>query len=106
MGTRLKVALFRLCPFSEKDPSMQSRSKRQDKIIRNYYENRDEIAVQRLQELASDLYLAEGKKRQQLWKHVTTHLAALKVAQPQIDHIVQSDKPELLANMIKTLLKK
>jgi hypothetical protein len=82
---------------------MDNRSKHQDKIIRNYYQNRDEIAIQRLQELASDLYLAEGKKRQQLWKHVTTHLTALKVTSQQIDHIVRSDKPELLATMLKDL---
>jgi hypothetical protein len=85
---------------------MENRSKHQDKIIRNYYQNRDEIAVQRLQELASDLYLSEGKKRQQLWKHVTTHLSALKVPQSQIDQVVQSDDPERLANMLKTFLKK
>jgi hypothetical protein len=85
---------------------MENRSKHQDKIIRNYYQNRDEIAVQRLQELASDLYLSEGKKRQQLWKHVTTHLAALKVPQSQIDQVVGSDNPERLANMLKTFLKK
>jgi len=85
---------------------MENRGKRQDKIIRNYYENRDEIAIQRLQELTTDLYLSEGKKRQQFWKHVTTHLAALKVPQKQIDHIVKSDKPELLATMLKTLMKK
>lgn len=85
---------------------MQNRSRYQGKLIRNYYQNRDEIAVQRLQELASELYLAQGKKRNQLWKHVTTHLTALKVPQQQIDHIVQSDTAELLANYLKTLMKK
>ena len=85
---------------------MQNRSKFQDKAIRNFYQNRDEIAVQRLQELASELYLTEGKKRLQLWKHVTTHLGALKVPQPQIDRIVKSDKAELLATYLKDLLKK
>jgi hypothetical protein len=85
---------------------MENRSKFQDKVIRNYYQNRDEIAIQRLQELATDLYLSAGKKRQQLWKHVTTHLAALKVPQQQIDHMIQSDNPELLATMLKTFTKK
>ena len=85
---------------------MQNRSKFQEKAIRNFYQNRDEIAIQRLQELASELYLTEGKKRLQLWKHVTTHLTALKVPQPQIDHVVNSDKAELLATYLKNLLKK
>ena len=85
---------------------MQNRTRHQEKIIRSYYQNRDDIAVQRLQELATDLYLSEGKKRVQLWKHVTTHLAALKVPQKQIDHIVTSDDAELLATTLKNLLKK
>ncbi|MGE0760029.1 MAG: hypothetical protein AB7F89_02390 [Pirellulaceae bacterium] len=85
---------------------MQNHTRFQEKVIRNYYNNRDEIAIQRLQELASDLYLSEGKKRVQLWKHVNTHLSALKVPQKQIDHIISSDKPELLATTLKTLMKK
>ena len=85
---------------------MQNKTRFQEKAIRNYYQNRDEIAIQRLQELATDLYLTEGKKRVQLWKHVTTHLEALKVPQTQIDHLIKSDKAELLATYLKNLLKK
>jgi hypothetical protein len=85
---------------------MQNKTRFQEKAIRNYYQNRDEIAIQRLQELATDLYLTEGKKRVQLWKHVTTHLEALKVPQQQIDHLIKSDKAELLATYLKNLLKK
>ena len=33
----------------------------QDKIIRRYYQNQDQILVQRLGDLVTDLYLAEGK---------------------------------------------
>jgi hypothetical protein len=85
---------------------MQNRTRYAEKAIRNYYQNRDDIAIQRLQELATDLYLTEGKKRIQLWKNVITHLEALKVPQSQIDHLVKSDKAELLATYLKTLLKK
>jgi hypothetical protein len=85
---------------------VQNRTRHQEKIIRNYYQNRDEIAVQRLQELATDLYLSEGKKRLQLWKNVVTHLTALKVPQSQIDHLVKTDKAELLATFMKGLVKK
>jgi hypothetical protein len=42
---------------------MAKRSSHQDKIIRNYYQNRDAIALQRAQELVTELYLASGKKR-------------------------------------------
>ena len=40
---------------------MAERSKHQQKIIKNYYQNREAISLQRLSELVSELYLAEGK---------------------------------------------
>ncbi len=44
----------------------------QRKIIDRYYKNFDAIKFQRLSELATDLYLAEGKKRDRLWSQVRT----------------------------------
>ena len=41
---------------------MQDYSAHQQKIIKRYYENIDQIALQRLAELVGDLYLATGKK--------------------------------------------
>jgi hypothetical protein len=38
-------------------------SPHQQRIIKRYYENQDTIQLQRLGELVTDLYLAEGKKR-------------------------------------------
>jgi hypothetical protein len=54
----------------------------------------------------ADLYLAEGKKREGLWKRTAGALEKLKVPQPQIDHLVKSDNPTLLANLLKQLLEK
>lgn len=85
---------------------MAKRSSRQDKIIRNYYENREAIALQRLQELVTDLYLSEGAKRARCWKNIVTHLQKLDVPQQQIDHLVKQDKPELVAGFVKKLLNK
>ena len=43
----------------------------QQKIISRYYENLDTITLARLQELVSQLYLAESPAKQnQLWKHI------------------------------------
>ena len=42
---------------------MKERSPYQQKIIKNYYKNRSALSHQRLSELVTDLYLAEGKKR-------------------------------------------
>ncbi len=82
---------------------MPERSKHQQKIIKNYYDNREGIAIQRVQELVTELYLSEGKKRDKHWKSLATHLEKLEVPQSQIDHLIEQDNPELVANLIKEL---
>ena len=47
-------------------------SPHQQRIIKRYYENRDTIELQRLAELVTDLYLAEGKKRSAVWKRIAS----------------------------------
>jgi len=83
---------------------MAKRSNYQDRVIRNYYQNRDEIMLQRLGELVTDLFLAEGQAKARLWKRVGEVLAKLKVPKDQIQHLVRSDNPTLVANMLKKLL--
>ena len=73
----------------------------QEKIIKRYYDNRDDIMQQKLAELATDLYLAEGKKRAQLWKRVAAALTNLGISQARIDHIVASDNPAFLAKLLE-----
>ncbi len=85
---------------------MAKRSKFQQKAIRGFYDNREAIAVQRLQELVTELFLSAGKQRQRHWKHVATHLAALGVKQAQIDHLVSQDDPEPVATLIKDFMSK
>jgi hypothetical protein len=85
---------------------MAKRSNYQDRVIRNYYQNREAIAVQRLQELITELYLSEGKKRERHWKTIATHLAALGIKPAQIEHLVKADNPELVANLVKKFLHK
>jgi hypothetical protein len=53
----------------------QHYSAHQRKIINRYYEHRDTIALNKLGELVSELYLCEDKKKaDRLWKQVQTHL--------------------------------
>ena len=80
---------------------MEKRTKYQEKIIKNFYRNREDIAVQRLQELVTDLYLSTGKKRQQHWKHIVGHLENLGVPQSQIDHLVKEDDPEKVLKCVE-----
>ena len=82
---------------------MPERSKYQQNIIKNYYENRESIALQRVQELVTELYLSEGKKRQKHWKNLESHLAKLNVKQPTIDHLVEQDDPQLVAELVQKL---
>lgn len=83
---------------------MAKQSNYQQRAIKNYYDNRDAIMVQRLGDMLSDLYLAEGKARQRIWSRAATALEKLGVKPERIEKIVKSDNPSLLANLYKQLL--
>jgi hypothetical protein len=85
---------------------MAERTKFQERAIKNFYDNREAIALQRVQELVTELYLSEGKKRDKHWKNVATHLQKLGVAPETIDHLVAQNRPELVANLIEKLMEK
>ncbi|MDR2171575.1 MAG: hypothetical protein LBP59_15645 [Planctomycetaceae bacterium] len=80
---------------------MKDRTQYQEKIIKRYYENRNDIMSDKLAMLVTDLYLSEGKKRQQIWKRIASALANLNVPQSQIEHLIAKDDPELLAKYIE-----
>lgn len=85
---------------------MPQRSRHQQRIIKNYYDNRESIALQRVQELVTELYLTEGKVREKHWKSLVGHLEALGVAPETIDHLIEQQKPELVANLVSKLAAK
>lgn len=85
---------------------MPERSPYQERVIRNYYRNQGSIKLQKLEEMVTDLYLAEGKARAKLWDRARAALEKLKVPKSRIDHIVTSDDPQLLAALVKQLLQK
>lgn len=85
---------------------MAKHSKYQQRIIKDYYKNRGAIAIQRLQEQVTELYLAEGKKRERVWKNIVGHLQALEVPQKQIDHLLSKDNPALVAQLLEKLMAK
>lgn len=92
--------------ISEPARHMQERTKYQQKIIKNYYNNQDAIMLQRLGDLVSNLYLSEGKTRARHWKNAISALEKMKVPQSRIDHIVSQDDPKLLASLVEELLAK
>ena len=75
----------------------------QQKIIKRYYNNQDTIQRQRLAELVTELYLADGAKRQRTWKAAATAMQKLGVPQSRIDHVVTQNDPGLLAQVVKEL---
>ena len=81
-------------------------TKYQQKVIQRYYDNRDDIALQRVQELVTELYLAEGKKRVKHWESLALHLGKLGVKPDVIAHLRREDKPELVATLVSKLMAK
>jgi hypothetical protein len=75
----------------------------QQKIIKRYYDNQGTLQRQRLADLVAELYLAEGKKKERLWKNAVAAMEKLGVSKSRIDHIVKMAKPELLAQLVKEL---
>jgi hypothetical protein len=82
---------------------MTERTKYQQNIIRNFYENKDAIALQRAQELVTELYLSEGKKRQKYWESMRLHLGKLGVKPETIDNMIKQDDPQLAAQLVQKL---
>jgi hypothetical protein len=85
---------------------MAERSNYQQKIINNYYQNRGAISLQRVQELVTELYLAEGKKRARLWNSLPAHLEKLGVKKAEIDRVVAEENPEVVAKLVERLMNK
>lgn len=85
---------------------MAKRSNYQQKIIKNYYQNREAISLQRVQELVTELYLATGKKRARLWDSLPAHLEKLGIKQAEIDNLVAKENPELVAQLVQRLIDK
>jgi hypothetical protein len=92
--------------LSNRGVPMAKFSKYQQNIIRNYYDNRDNISLQRAQELVTELYLSEGKARERHWKNLIGHLEKLGVAPTTITYLREQDNPELVANTINRIDKK
>ncbi len=75
----------------------------QKKVIQRYYDNRDQIDAQKLAELVTNLYLAEGKKREKLWKSAEDAMHRLKVPETRIAHVMKTADPAVLAEVVNDL---
>jgi hypothetical protein len=75
----------------------------QKKIIGRYYDNRDQIDQQRLGELVTNLFLAQGKQRAKHWKSAEEAMLRLKVPESRVRHVIDSDDPALLAEVVNDI---
>ena len=78
----------------------------QQKMIKNFYNNREAISLQRLQELVTELFLADGKKRTKQWERIEGHLDKLGVKPERIEYLRSKDDPALIAKVVEELMAK
>ena len=57
-------------------------------------------------ELATELYLAEGKGREKQWKYIVGVLEKLGLSKDRIEHLRKKDDPRLLAQLVEELMAK
>ncbi len=85
---------------------MPDHSPHQKRIIDRYYRNRDSIMVSRLEEIVTELFLAESEsKRKRLWDRATKAMRNLKWKEPLIEHILASRRPDVLATNLESWAK-
>lgn len=84
-------------------PAPRNYSPYQQKIIGRYYDNIEQIDQQRLGDLVANLYLADGKKREKLWKQAGEVMERLGVPQSRLDHVLKSADPAILAEVVEDI---
>lgn len=84
---------------------MADRSNYQKEVIERYYDQRDTIMLNRLQELVTELYLADSEKqRDRLWKRVQAAMEKLGVKPRLMEHILARRSAETLAENVRDWL--
>lgn len=75
-------------------------------VISRYYGNLDAIMLTKLQELVTELYLADsGAKQDRLWDRTGKALVKLKISPAIIKHIMKMRNVEVLAKNVEDWLK-
>ena len=78
----------------------------QKNVISNYYENLDTIMLTKLQEIVTDLYLAESKAKQdRLWERAEKAMTKLKIKPAIVKHVLGKRDVMILARNVEEWLK-
>jgi hypothetical protein len=84
----------------------QEYSSYQKKVIQNYYQHKDTIVLTRLQELVTELYLAETEaKTKRFWQQVEKALDKMKLKPAVKSRILERQNVEILAKNLNEWLK-
>ena len=84
----------------------QEYSSYQKKVIQNYYQHKDTIVLTRLQELVTELYLAETEaKTKRLWQQVEKALDKMKLKPAVKSRILERQNVEILAKNLNEWLR-
>ena len=75
----------------------------QQKVIKRYYNNKDQIDEQRLSELVTNLYLAPPKKQAKMWESVEELLIRMKIPATRIAHVMEAKDAAILAKVVEEL---
>lgn len=78
-------------------------SRYQKQVIKNYYDNREQIDSGRLSELVTSLYLASEKKAAKMWETAGELMERLNVPSSRIEHILATKDPAILATVVEDL---
>lgn len=78
-------------------------SRYQQKVIKRFYDNREQNDEQRLSELVTDLYLATEKKKIKLWSQVEEIMQRLGVPPTRLAHVMKSQDPAVVAAVVEDI---
>jgi hypothetical protein len=79
-------------------------SKYQKGVIKRFYEHRDTLALQKLGEIVSNLYLETSEaKIKRAWKSAHAQMLAAGVHQHEADHILEEKDLGALAKIVSDL---
>ena len=85
----------------------QEYSAYQKDVISNYYNNRNDIALGKLSELVSELFLADtDARRDRLWERAQKAMVNLKIQPAIIEHIMAKKDVKILAKNLNEWLAK
>ncbi|MCD4831629.1 MAG: hypothetical protein K8R02_07475 [Anaerohalosphaeraceae bacterium] len=85
--------------------SEKQHSSYQQNVIKNYYQNLDTITLTKLQELVTELYLADSaQKQKKLWANVEKAMIKLKIKPAVMENILKKRNVVILAKNLNDWL--